>query len=188
MTPVNLSYLNIWTWRGRRYCYFRRPGHKSIRLPPPNPCFHAAYQAALAATDTLEIGADRTKPGSVNAAVVSYYASKSTFQTLAPATQMLRRVYLEKLRERYGDNSIASMQPEFVAKMIDRMSPATARNWLKAIRGLMRHVIAIGLCKTDPTIGVKLPKVGGSIHTWTASRFVLFIACRASRAWSTARV
>jgi hypothetical protein len=27
--------------------------HKSIRLPPPdNPCFHAAYQAALAATDT----------------------------------------------------------------------------------------------------------------------------------------
>jgi integrase len=110
-------------------------------------------------------GSDQTLPGSVNAAIVSYYASRASFQTLAPATQMLRRVYLERLRERYGKNAIASMRPEFVAQMIDRMTPSSAYNWIKAVRGLMQHAIAIGLCKTDPTQGVKLPKLGGSIHT-----------------------
>jgi len=77
----------------------------------------------------------------VNAAIVSYYASKASFQTLAPATQMLRRVYLEKLRERYGKNAITSMRPEFVAQMIDRMTPSSAHNWIKSIRGLMQHAI-----------------------------------------------
>jgi hypothetical protein len=60
---------------------------------------------------------------------------------MAPATQMLRRVYLEKLRERYGKNAITSMRPEFVAQMIDRMTPSSAHNWIKSIRGLMQHAM-----------------------------------------------
>jgi len=124
----------------------------------------------------LQVGADRTKPGSVNAAIVSYYESKVSFQTLAPATQALRRVYLEKFRKQYGNNAIATMQPEFVAQMIDRMPPASARNWIKAIRGLMKHAIATGLCKTDPTVGVTQPKLSGSIHTWTEEEIAQYQA------------
>jgi integrase len=120
---------------------------------------------------------DRWVPGSVNAAIVSYYASKATFQTLAPSTQMLRRVYLESFREKYGKNAIASMRPEFVVQMIDRMTPSSAHNWLRAIRGLIQHALATGLCKTDPTQGVKLPKLGGSIHTWTEEEIAKYQAC-----------
>ena len=49
----------------------------------------AAYQAALAgvtARPAVEIGASRTKPGTVDAAVVGYYTSL-TFRALAPGTQ-----------------------------------------------------------------------------------------------------
>jgi integrase len=169
-------YVNAFTAKGRRYYYFRRPGAKPIRLPDfGTPEFEVAYWAALQ-IEAPAPGSDQTAPGSVNAAIVSYYASKASFQTLAPATQMLRRVYLEKLRERYGKNSIASMRPDFVAKMIDRMTPSSAHNWIKAIRGLMQHAIAIGMCKTDPTQGVKLPKLGGSIHTWTEEEIGQFQA------------
>jgi integrase len=169
-------YVNAFTAKGRRYYYFRRPGVRPIRLPDFGTAeFEIAYRVALQ-SEVPKPGSDQTLPGSVNAAIVSYYASKASFQTLAPATRMLRRVYLEKLRERYGKNSLASMRPEFVAQMIDRMTPSSAYNWIKAVRGLMQHAIAIGLCKTDPTQGVKLPKLGGSIHTWTEQEIAQFCA------------
>jgi integrase len=177
MTRPLPRYVNAFTVKGRRYYYFRRPGMDAIRLPDfGTPEFEIAYRAAL----QIELpapGSDQTLPGSVNAAIVSYYASKATFQTLAPATQMLRRVYLESFREKYGKNAIASMRPEFVVQMIDRMTPSSAHNWLRAIRGLMQHAIATGLCKTDPTQGVKLPKLGGSIHTWTEEEIAKYQAC-----------
>jgi integrase len=169
-------YVNGMTVKGRRYYYFRRPGAKPIRLPDfGTPEFEIAYRAALQ-TEIPKPGSDQTLPGSVNAAIVSYYESRASFQALAPATQMLRRVYLEKLRERYGKNAIASMRPEFVAQTIDRMTPSSAHNWVKAVRGLMQHAIAMGLCKTDPTQGVKLPKLGGSIHTWTEEEIARYQA------------
>ena len=176
MTRPLPRFVNAFTAKGRRYYYFRRPGAKPIRLPDfGTPEFEIAYRAALQA-EVPAPGSDQTLPGSVNAAIVSYYSSKASFQTLAPATQMLRRVYLEKFRERYGKNAIASMRPEFVAQTIDRMTPSSAHNWVKAIRGLMQHAIAIGLCKTDPTQGVKLPKLGGSIHTWTEEEIAQYQA------------
>jgi hypothetical protein len=147
MTRPLPRFVNAFTAKGRRYYYFRRPGAKPIRLPDfGTPEFEIAYRAALQ-TEVPAPGSDQTLPGSVNAAIVSYYSSKASFQTLAPATQMLRRVYLEKFRERYGKNAIASMRPEFVAQTIDRMTPSSAHNWVKAIRGLMQHAIAIGCAR-----------------------------------------
>jgi hypothetical protein len=40
----------------------------------------------------------------------------------------------------------------------------------------MQHAIAVGLCKTDPTRGVKLPKLGGSIHTWSEGEIAQYQA------------
>jgi integrase len=34
--------------------------------------------------------------------------------------------------------------------------------------------IAVGLCKSDPTRGVKLPKLSGSIHTWSEDEIARF--------------
>jgi hypothetical protein len=53
--------------------YFRRKGYKQIPLPglPGSEEFMAAYQAAVAGTtSSRDIGANHTKPGTVNAAIV----------------------------------------------------------------------------------------------------------------------
>jgi integrase len=167
-------FVNAFTAKGRRYYYFRRPDMKPIRLPDfGTPEFEIAYQKALRA-DAPEIGAGRTLPGTVNAAVVSYYKSL-TFRELAQSSQNMRRSYLERFRDRHGDSRLATMPPEFIVKMMDRMEPFSARNWFKCVRGLMQHAVATGLCKTDPTQGVKLPKVkSDGIHAWSEAEIAQY--------------
>ena len=98
MTRALPHFVNAFTAKGRRYYYFRRPGVKPIRLPDfGTPEFEIAYQKALH-NEAPEVGAGRTLPGTLNEAVVGYYGSLA-FRELAPATQLLRRVYLEKFRE-----------------------------------------------------------------------------------------
>src|SRR5262245_7079065 len=56
---------------GKPRFYFRRAGHKKVRLPglPWSPEFMAAYQEALEDAPRLNIGATRSRPGTVAAAV-----------------------------------------------------------------------------------------------------------------------
>ena len=62
-------------------------------------------------------------------------------------------------------------------QMLDKMEPFSARNWFKCVRALMQHAVATGLCKTDPTQGVKLPKVkSDGIHAWSEPEIALFEA------------
>ena len=74
---------------GKPRFYFRRPGFKRVPLPglPWSPEFMAAYEAAVSdAPIKLEIGARRTKPGTINALVVGLYGS-TEFQGWSPETQ-----------------------------------------------------------------------------------------------------
>ena len=83
MARIKLKYVNGYANRDRksrrvRY-YFRRRGIKAIPLPgiPGSQEFMAAYSAALASVpdEHLEIGANRTLPGTINALIVTYYRS-----------------------------------------------------------------------------------------------------------------
>ena len=69
---------------GKPRFYFRCGGFKRLALPglPSSPEFMAAYEAARAG-QKLEIGASRTKPGTMRAIAVSYYNS-SGFLSLKP--------------------------------------------------------------------------------------------------------
>ena len=78
MARIKLPYVNGFSNRDRksqrvRY-YFRRRGIKAIPLPgvPGSEEFMAAYSAALASVldEHLEIGANRTLPGTINALIV----------------------------------------------------------------------------------------------------------------------
>jgi hypothetical protein len=75
-------------------------GFKKVPLPglPGSEEFMAAYQQALACTQPQQIGADRTKPGTVNAAIAGYYTC-GAFRNLAPTTQQQRRSILERFRK-----------------------------------------------------------------------------------------
>ncbi len=172
MTHIRLQYVHEFVDRhGKPRRYFRRPGSKSVALPglPGSVEFMNAYQAALAgiAAPPTMIGASRTKPGTVNAVIVTYYQAL-VFRALAPGTQHMRRAILERFRDEHGDKRIATLPREFIARMLSRKAPAAARNWLKTLRGLLAFAVAEGFRGDDPTQSVKLPPLkSDGIHAWT---------------------
>ena len=118
--------------------YFRKAGSKQMPLPGPpwSPQFMAAYAAALEQRGPrIDIGASRTKPGTINALVVSYFNSMA-FQTLAPETRRTRRNILERFRAEHGDKRSALLKREHVNGMFAKKVATrfAARNWLKTDR------------------------------------------------------
>jgi len=137
-----------------------------------------AYQLALAGqSPRVQVGAGRTRPGSVNAAVVGYYNSLP-FRSLAIGTQKMRRAILERFRAEHGDKRIAMLPQEFIVRTLGKRSPAAARNWLKTLRGLLEFAVSEKFRADDPTRGVKLPKLPKSdgIATWTEEEIQAFEA------------
>jgi integrase len=155
---------------GKPRFYLRMPGRKRVPLPglPWSPEFMAAREAAMKGEWIApEIGASRTKAGTVNAAIVSYYQS-TAFTSLAIGTRQMRRAILERFRNEHGDKPIALMHRKAVATILNKMTPAVARNWRKSLRGLIDHCLALELISVDPLAGVKLPKLISKPHRpWT---------------------
>jgi hypothetical protein len=89
---------------GKVYFYFRR---RSKRTPLPSPYhspeFLEAYWALRnGGAAKVEIGASRTKPGTINAAIVAFYKHRD-FTKNRPITQQTDRNILEAFRARHGD-------------------------------------------------------------------------------------
>ena len=124
MTSIRLKYVQAWVDRdGRVRQHFRRPGFPRTKLPglPGSPEFMRAYEAALEGP-CREIGSKRTKPGSLNVAIVGYYTSLE-FRSLATGTQAMRRAILERFRRAHGDKPIALLPPKFIAHVLSTMKP-----------------------------------------------------------------
>jgi integrase len=147
---------------------FRRRGFALASLPglPGSPEFMQAYQAALDGRNAarLEIGAIRSKPGSVSAAVAAYLGSMD-FGSLAYATRRDRRLILDRFRESYGDQSFAALDRKHIEIMLSAKAatPHAAKSFLKALRGVVAAALRTGLCETDPTAGIRV-KVRTSPH------------------------
>jgi integrase len=143
--------------------------------------FMEAYHAALAgeaAPPRLDIGAGRTQPGTINAAVVSYFNS-TAFAALAPESRRTRRNILERFRIEHGDKRIALLQRRHIDGMVAAKAgtPAAARNFLSALRVLMEQCILVGWRTDDPTQGVKLPSIKSEgFRTWTEEDIAAFEA------------
>jgi integrase len=161
--------------------YFRRRGFPGAALPgqPFSPQFMAAYEAAMHGVPVeLEIGASRTKPGTVTAAIVSYYNS-GAFQSLVAETRRGRRAILERFRAEHGDKRIALLQRAHIDRMVAARAstPSAALNFLKAMRALMAHCVANYLRDDDPTRGVKSAKIKTEGHaTWGEHHIAAFEA------------
>lgn len=157
---------------GKARFYLRAPGRKRVALPglPWSPEFMAAREQALADRweDGCEIGR-RTKPGTVNAALIGYYQSSAFKDGLAKSTQQNRRALLERFREKCGELQVAGMSKAALQKILGNLKPVVARNWKKALRGFADHCLANDLLAVDPLAGVKLVKLkkSGGFPTWT---------------------
>jgi integrase len=161
---------------------FASPGASACPLPgiPGSETFMAAYQAALAGGEvsTDKIGASRTVPGTVNAAVISYFNS-SAFSALASETRRVRRNILERFRAEHGDKRIALLQGTHINRMVAAKAgtPAAARNFRNTLRALMKHCIAQGWRNDDPTQGVKVaPIKTDGFRTWGEDDIAAFEA------------
>jgi integrase/recombinase XerD len=179
MARLRLQFVNSFRDRhGRMRHYFRRPRSKAVALPGlfGSAEFMEAYQMALAGAPMRDIGASRTKAGTINAAVAAYYHSTSFTEALAPATQRMRRNILERFRAEHGDKRIALLQRHHIAKLLETMRPYAQKNWLKTIRGLMAFAVADNMCALDPSESVKAIKVARSIGhmTWLEPQIAMY--------------
>ncbi len=164
---------------GRARYYFRRRGVKQTPLPglPWSPQFMEAYQGALGRDESrAEIGASRTKPGTVNAVIVSYYKHALWLEALSPASRAMRRPILERFRVEHGDKRIALLQAQHIAKILASKKSFAKRNWLKTLRGLMAFCMEEHHLKHDPTADVQLVKLGKNMGhmTWREQQIVQY--------------
>ena len=85
---------------GKTVYYLRRPGQKKVRLRieagvlPWSPSFMAVYEAALS-NEAPIVRTGHLVPGTVNAAVMSYFQSPAFCKGLAKSTRQNRRAILE---------------------------------------------------------------------------------------------
>jgi hypothetical protein len=156
MTKIRLDYIHEFRDRhGKIRRYVRLPGRKRAPLKgaPGSPEFMEAYQAAISGeAPPPEIGAARTKPGTVNAAVISYFNS-AAFQSGAADTRRTRRNILERWRGEHGDKRIALLQRAHIERMVaaKAATPSAARNFLLTLRALIAHCVREGMRPDDPT-------------------------------------
>ena len=179
MANIRLDYVKQFVDRhGKPRFYVRRPGRKLVALPglPGSPEFMEAYALAVEAAPRVEIGATRTRAGSISAMIVGYLGS-ADFHNLAPASQQQYRRILEGLRREHGERSIATLERRHVVMMLDAKAatPTAARDFLKCLQVLTRYAIDIGVRQDDPSSGVrvKLPKTGG-FRTWSEEDIAAF--------------
>ncbi len=160
---------------GKPRFYFRRPGFKSVPLPglPWSPQFMEVYEAALSG-QPVQIGASRTKPGTVSATIIGYYRDQS-FLALAPSTQRPLRGILEHFRAEHGEKRIALLQRQHITTLLNSKKRFAARHWLMAIRALMKYAVEIGVRGDNPAAGVKLPNMKtDGYHGWTEAEIEQF--------------
>jgi integrase len=183
MTKLRLHYVNTFRDRhGRLRRYFRLPGCRSVALPglPGSVEFMEAYQAALAGeiAPRIEIGASRTKPGTIAALTVAYFNSL-TFHSLAPETKRTRRNILDRFRTEHGDKRVALLQRGHIEKMVvsKAATPAAARNFINTIRSLLQFAVDTDIRPDNPATGVRRVKIRtDGYRTWTEDDIAAFEA------------
>jgi integrase len=165
----------------RTYYRHTRPPTPLPGLPFSNE-FMEAYEAAKARAGgkaVVVIGASRTRPGSLNAALVRYYASTVFTKELAPATQIQARSNLERWRKDRGDRPLRDLQHKHLQAFISSLaSPSVQRNVLRAIRGFLKFALDAGLVDNDASSGVSRAKMveTGGFKPWTEEDVARFVA------------
>jgi integrase len=126
-----------------------------------------AYDAAMATSSPVAIGAKRTMAGSVADGVARYLVSDA-FKALATSSQSMRRAILERFRAKHGDKRLATLRADQLGQSISKLAPFAQRNWRKTLRGLMKWAKSERLIETDPAAGVELTKAARSLGhmTW----------------------
>jgi integrase len=203
MKPLagGLKYLHTYRDRhGKLRHAFRRRKFATVMLPgePGSVELMQAYTNALAGVTASLPGeindvrhnprreilsgnavAYKNKPGSVSAAVTLYLGSMD-FGRLADATRGDRRRDLERFRADYGEQSFAALERKHVEMMLaaKASTPHAAKNFLKALRGVVSVALKAGIRETDPTSGIRVKAKTSpqGFQSWSESDIAQFEA------------
>ena len=115
-----------------------------------------AALAALAGT------AHGPRAGTFDALATDYLGS-SRFRALAPKTQALNRLYIDKLREMYGPIEAAAITRPVVVALRERHADRAwfATHLLSKLRLVLQHGVDTGVLRVNPALrpgGVKPPR------------------------------
>ena len=164
---------------GKRRVRFRKNNFSTYLTGAPwSEDFMRQYAAALDGLkeQAHEIGAQRTKPGSINALCVSYYRSPE-FRDLKPSTQTMRRNIIEKFRLAHGDKPLKSLGVAHIKDIIGAKAatPEAANNLLKVLRVILSYAVSVGMIASNPATGVrKYRSRSEGFHSWSEDEIAQF--------------
>jgi integrase len=181
VSRIKLRYVHQFVDRnGHARFYFRRRGvRKTLPGLPGSTEFMAAYAAALTDQgDNITLIGAVAGVGSVAGAVKGYLAS-ADFSGLRPTSRIARRRILETFAKEHGHRLIAELERKHVDTMLKPFTgkPGASRNFISALRVLIRYAVNVGLRTNDPTIGIKTAKLApGGHYTWNEDDIAAFEA------------
>lgn len=150
--------------------YVRVGRGKRIRLRSPygTPEFDAEYRAAI---DGRPLQAKATTAAGTLQWLYERYRETDAWRSLSQATRRQRENIFAGVMAKSGGASAASVNRASIVRARDERSgtPAQARNFLDAMRGLFRWALQAQHVRHDPTAGVEnpaRPKTGG-FPAWT---------------------
>ncbi|MBO6634855.1 MAG: tyrosine-type recombinase/integrase [Parvibaculum sp.] len=109
--------------------------------------------------------------------LVHHYCKSAEFSQLSSATQHSRRLILEDVCRRHGNEPYALLKPRHVLALRDEKSktPQAANNRLKALKQVFKHAVKYELLETNPTEEVtKFPSTGSGHRSWTDAEIEQF--------------
>jgi integrase len=164
---------------GKRRVRFRQRGFSTYLTSTPwSVDFMRQYAVALdgVKAQTSNIGVERTKPGTINALIVSYYTL--VFPTLEPSTRRMRRSILERFRREHGDKPVARLEPTHLGAIVaaKAATPTAANNFRKVLNHLLDHAIALAWIASNPARHVRRFKIKGEgFHTWSEAEVAQYV-------------
>lgn len=146
------------TRHGKTLFYFRIG--KGPRTPLPDPRsdqFWKAYQTALKAT--APPSEKKVGVGSLEW-LIARYRETVTYQSLSKATRRQRDNIFRQIAAKSGQEAYRLITRKTIVAARDKRAatPAQARNFLDAMRGLFRWALEAEHVKVDPTAGVSNPR------------------------------
>lgn len=167
------------TRHGRAVWYVRvgRGSRVRIRAEYGTPEFDTEYRAALSGTPTRKAASSQS---SLQWLLARYRETTAWTEGLSAATRRQRDNIFKQVIETAGHEPYARITKATIIAGKERRSatPAQARNFLDAMRGLFRWALDAELVKVDPTGGVSNPprkKTDGFIP-WTEDHVAAYEA------------
>jgi hypothetical protein len=166
------------TRHGSVVWYVRTSKGPRIRLRAEfgSPDFEAEYQAAISSTPSRSSKA--TPAAGTLAWLIARYRETAAWAAFSPATRRQRENIFVHVIASAGQQPVARITAETIAAGRERRAhtPAQARNFLDAMRGLFRWAKEGKFVKVDPTASVKNPKrkKGPGFKMWTEDEMAAY--------------